>query len=148
MTLELGETTTTKYPGLTRRFPIRLSANGLTLKAGKWYVARACMFVGNPAFECLFRCAGGFNGTLHSRNKSVIGSVDESIYLHVADEYRDPAEAYKVQWVTDITGAGSPRDAAKMAWEDMRAPNSIANVFTVTDHEGATYSVDLNEDPE
>ena len=51
---------------------------------------------------------------------------------------------YNVEW--QFTGtATSPEAAAMDAWEAMRAMDSIANVFDVTDEEGETVRVDLQE---
>ncbi len=51
---------------------------------------------------------------------------------------------YKVSWEIDVW-ADSPREAAEAAWNYMRGPDSIANVFRVSD--GSMEEViDLNED--
>lgn len=39
---------------------------------------------------------------------------------------------YYVTWAT-MQEADSPREAAELAWADMRAPDSIANHFSVRD---------------
>lgn len=55
---------------------------------------------------------------------------------------------YLVRWEIDIDDVDSPREAAERAWEAMRRPDSIANVFGVTDADGIVTTVDLEEDEE
>ena len=52
---------------------------------------------------------------------------------------------YRVSWKIDID-AESPREAAEMALEIHRRPDSIATVFTVRDETGESIEVDLGED--
>ena len=52
---------------------------------------------------------------------------------------------YLVTWEMD-TYADSPREAAEKAWDHMRAPDSIANVFNVLDKNSAGTIVDLSEE--
>lgn len=49
---------------------------------------------------------------------------------------------YKVNWSIDID-ADSPKEAASMALEIMRDPDSTATVFDVSEPEGASITVDL-----
>ena len=51
---------------------------------------------------------------------------------------------YRVTWRIDIE-ADSPREAAERALAIQRKPESIATVFDVTDMEGHTVRVDLEE---
>ena len=53
-------------------------------------------------------------------------------------------QRYLVTWEMDIY-ADSPREAAEKAWDHMRAPDSIANVFEVIDANGVGTIVDLEE---
>ncbi|MCU1053285.1 hypothetical protein JAK47_01830 [Stenotrophomonas maltophilia] len=87
MALHLHETTTERFPGLSRRYPIRLS-NVRQMQAGKQYKVRVCMFTGNPAFDCLLDCTGQYEGHLRydRDNGRVFASADEAIYLHVIEE--------------------------------------------------------------
>lgn len=50
-----------------------------------------------------------------------------------------------VTWVIDAEGVDSPKAAAEYAWAAMRRPDSMANVFDVTDADGNTTRVDLSE---
>lgn len=52
---------------------------------------------------------------------------------------------YDVAWFYTASDAQSPRDAAWQAWQVMRAPSSIANVFCVTDRDGTQHEIDLSE---
>jgi hypothetical protein len=52
---------------------------------------------------------------------------------------------YDVAWFYTASDAQSPRDAAWEAWQVMRAPSSIANVFCVTARDGTQHEIDLSE---
>lgn len=52
--------------------------------------------------------------------------------------------SYRLTWEIDAE-ASSPEEAARWAWETMRKPGSTANVFDVTDENGVTTRVDLQE---
>ena len=54
-------------------------------------------------------------------------------------------QRYLVIWECDVY-ADSPREAAEKAWDHMRAPDSIANVFNVIDKNSAGTIVDLEEE--
>ena len=54
---------------------------------------------------------------------------------------------YLVTWEMDIH-AETPREAAEKAWNHMRAPDSIANVFEVIDANGVGTIIDLSEEQE
>jgi len=55
------------------------------------------------------------------------------------------SSGYLVRWEVD-SEADSPLQAAKEAWEWMRAPDSMANVFDVIDGEsGEVHRIDLSE---
>ena len=83
MALQRFETTTEQFPGLTRRFPIRLADPSIKqMQPGKRYKVRVCMFVGNPAFDCILECRGQFEGHLH-QDGGTFSQADEAIYLHV-----------------------------------------------------------------
>ena len=56
-------------------------------------------------------------------------------------------QRYLVTWEIDIY-ADSPREAAEKAWDHMRAPDSIANVFNVLDKNGVGTIIDLSEEQE
>lgn len=86
MALQRFETTTEQLPGLTRRFPIRLADPSIKqMQPGKRYNVRVCMFVGNPAFDCVLECAGQFEGNLYHDHHGgkAFAQADEAIYLHV-----------------------------------------------------------------
>lgn len=51
---------------------------------------------------------------------------------------------YTVMWKIDVY-ADQPIDAAKEAWESMRALNSTANCFEVINQDGVQTNVDLSE---
>ena len=51
---------------------------------------------------------------------------------------------YLVTWEIDVE-CESPEEAALEAWKLMRHPDSTANVFTVTDEQGGSVKVDLEE---
>ena len=53
-------------------------------------------------------------------------------------------QRYLVIWEMDIY-ADSPREAAEKAWDHMRDPDSIANVFGVLDANGVGTIIDLEE---
>ena len=53
-------------------------------------------------------------------------------------------QRYLVIWEMDLY-ADSPREAAEQAWDHMRAPGSIANVFEVIDANGVGTIIDLEE---
>ena len=62
-------------------------------------------------------------------------------------------KGYHVMWEIDIDSAESPLDAAKQAWNHMRATGSLANVFDVIEHDGTDIvRIDLadcdTDDPE
>ena len=50
---------------------------------------------------------------------------------------------YRVTWESDIE-ADTPEEAARQAWQHMRTPDSIANVFDVSD-DAETVQIDLTE---
>ena len=50
---------------------------------------------------------------------------------------------YLVTWQIDVEADG-PDAAAQQAWEAMRRPDSIANVFTVRQENGVESEVDLS----
>jgi hypothetical protein len=56
-------------------------------------------------------------------------------------------KSYFVTWEIDID-ADSPRQAAQKAWDIVRAPGSMANVFDVIecDIDGVPTRVDLSEE--
>ncbi|WP_329242831.1 hypothetical protein OG417_44815 [Actinoallomurus sp. NBC_01490] len=52
---------------------------------------------------------------------------------------------FTARWETDVTDT-SPQAAARQAWEHIRRPDSIANVFTIYDHQtGVAIPVDLSD---
>ena len=51
---------------------------------------------------------------------------------------------YVVTWEIDVD-AETPQDAARQAWELMRAEDSTANVFDVLDEDGECTRVDLED---
>ena len=57
-------------------------------------------------------------------------------------------KTYRVTWAIDIDAA-SPREAAQLAWDIQRDPDSIATSFEVTEPFGGpvikTHSIDLGE---
>lgn len=88
MPLDERETTTEKFPGLTRAYPIRLVERHVEQpQQGQWYRVRACMFVGNPAFDCILKSSGGFKGLLYVDHtyRRHFATADEAIYLHVLE---------------------------------------------------------------
>jgi hypothetical protein len=54
---------------------------------------------------------------------------------------------YHVIWEIDLD-AESPKEAAEMAWEIHRSPESIATVFSVCDEDGNLTQVDLSAEEE
>ena len=52
--------------------------------------------------------------------------------------------SYRLTWEIDAE-ASSPEEAARWAWENMRKSGPTANVFDVTDENGVTSRVDLQE---
>jgi hypothetical protein len=54
---------------------------------------------------------------------------------------------FAVTWEIDVQ-ADSPLEAARIAWNTMRARGSIANVFTVCDDEGNIDRIDLQAEKE
>lgn len=53
-------------------------------------------------------------------------------------------KTFTVTW--DFTAeAKNPTEAAKQAWEAMRAKDSIASVFVVSDEDGNQEQIDLQE---
>ncbi len=87
MALQLHETTTERFPGLSRRYPIRLTSVR-QMQPGKQYKARVCMFTGNPAFDCILECTGQYEGQLRydRADGRVFAQADEAIYLHVLEQ--------------------------------------------------------------
>lgn len=58
----------------------------------------------------------------------------------------EPAQKeYHVLWEIDCIWAGSPKEAAEKALKIHRDPDSMATVFDVTDEQGITTRVDLDE---
>ncbi|MCW2861978.1 MAG: hypothetical protein JWP48_3686 [Actinoallomurus sp.] len=56
-----------------------------------------------------------------------------------------PQREFTARWEMQVTDT-DPHAAARPAWEHMRRPDSIANVFTIYDHEtSAATHVDLSE---
>jgi len=51
---------------------------------------------------------------------------------------------FLVTWEMNIDAA-TPSEAARKAWEYMRAPDSTANAFTITDEAGNAVQVDLSD---
>lgn len=89
MALQRFETTAEQFPGLTRRFPIRLADPSIKqMQPGKRYKVRVCMFVGNPAFDCVLECTGQFEGNLRydRADGRVFAQADEAIYLHALEQ--------------------------------------------------------------
>lgn len=85
MALVRGETTAIEFPGLTRRFPIRLINPGVHLSQGRRYKVLVCMDTGNPAFEAIFQSNNGFDGQLYFKADEIapFATAGEAIYLHV-----------------------------------------------------------------
>ncbi|MCO5067056.1 MAG: hypothetical protein M9924_22075 [Rhizobiaceae bacterium] len=52
---------------------------------------------------------------------------------------------YLITWEIGPEQFADPVEAARWAWEQMRAPGSIANVFQITDESGVVHQVDLQE---
>lgn len=56
---------------------------------------------------------------------------------------------YHVTWKTDVFDAPDPHTAAQQAWDSMRRPDSIANLFTVEQftalEKGPRHDIDLRE---
>jgi hypothetical protein len=53
---------------------------------------------------------------------------------------------FTARWEIDVTDT-SPQAAARQAWEHIRRPDSIANVFTINDRQtGVATPVDLSDD--
>ncbi|RLV64379.1 hypothetical protein STAN_7199 [Streptomyces sp. CBMAI 2042] len=57
-------------------------------------------------------------------------------------------QPYHVVWTIDTEEFADPREAARYALEAVSDPQSWAHVFTVTDHDGNTVDVDLDETEE
>jgi hypothetical protein len=88
MALEIGQTPESVFPGLTRRYPIRLMGENRQLVTGRTYRCVVSMGVGNPAFHANMRVLNHFDGLLYdpdSSNKAVADAW-EAIYIHVLDE--------------------------------------------------------------
>lgn len=58
-----------------------------------------------------------------------------------------PTQEYHVTWEIDME-ASTPVEAAKAAWDAMRAIDSMANVFTVNGPDALQIRVDLTEEGE
>lgn len=89
MPLQLRETTTEQFPGLTKRYPVRLIERSVEhMQPRQLYRVRVCMFVGNPAFECVMKCADGFEGHLFVDRdlRRSFATAAEAIYLHVLEK--------------------------------------------------------------
>lgn len=87
MALNKGETPLSKFPGITRRFPIRLCERGVVLKPGHAYVARLAMHDSNPAFEAVYMHLGAYEGHLYDNAGKLIGPATDALYLHVLSEH-------------------------------------------------------------
>lgn len=56
-----------------------------------------------------------------------------------------PQREFTARWEMQVTDT-DPRAAARQAWGHMRRPDSIANVFTIYDHETSEATrIDLAE---
>lgn len=94
MPLKEHETTMEQYPGLTRRFPVRLVNPGVHMVPGRSYNVLACMFTNNPAFAAVLACTGQFEGSLHC-GSTPFAQAEEAIYLHVLGEVANPSRSCK-----------------------------------------------------
>ena len=52
-------------------------------------------------------------------------------------------DTYRVTWVIDVAHASSPKEAAEIALEIMRDPESIALAFMVENERGMSTTIDL-----